>query len=197
MDKIAIFASGSGTNAENIIFFFRKKRPQVTLIVTDNPEAGVIKRAARSEVESLVMSRKEINEGLELVEELKCRGITLIVLAGFLGRIGKPLLDAFPQCILNIHPALLPKYGGKGMYGLRVHRAVLDAAETTSGITVHIIDAQYDEGKTLCQATCPVYPQKDTPESLAARIHRLEYIYFPVVIEEYIGRLNAPGERSF
>lgn len=188
--RIAIFASGNGTNAENISRYFQHHDAKVVLIVTDNPRAGVIQRAKDLEIECLVVERATIAQGQKMVRELRQRGISLIVLAGFLGRIGSNLINAYPHRILNIHPALLPKFGGKGMYGDRVHQAVLDAGETQSGITIHLIDEEYDKGTTLCQATCPVDPSRDTVATLAERIHRLEYFYYPIVIEEYIGRLK-------
>lgn len=188
--RIAIFASGNGTNAENISRYFQQHDAKVVLIVTDNPRAGVIQRAKELEIECLVVERAAIAQGQKMVRELKQRGISLIALAGFLGQVGSDLIEAYSHRILNIHPALLPKFGGKGMYGDRVHQAVLDAGETQSGITIHLIDEEYDKGTTLCQATCPVDPSRDTVATLAERIHRLEYFYYPIVIEEYIGRLK-------
>lgn len=188
--RIAIFASGNGTNAENITKHFQSRSAKVVLIVTDNHKAGVIKRAERLGIECLIVRREEITQEEGFVKELQKRSITLIVLAGYLGRVGNPLLEAFPDRILNIHPALLPKFGGKGMYGDRVHKAVLEAEEEYSGITIHLINKEYDKGTILCQCTCPVYPTVDTIDTLATRIHRLEYYYYPLVIEEYLGRLN-------
>lgn len=195
MTKIAILASGSGTNAENIFHYFRQRNIVVELIITDNATAGVITRAAKMGVECLVANRKEIGNSTAFAEQLLSRGIRFIILAGYLGQIGTPLLQMFPQRILNIHPALLPRYGGKGMYGHHVHEAVISGNDTLSGITVHIIDGEYDKGITLCQATCPVFRKathgiEDTADTLAQRIHRLEYIYYPVVIEDYITRFT-------
>lgn len=187
--RIAVFASGNGTNAENIALHFQDKKPKVHLIVTDNPSAGVIERAKRLGIEHLLMNREEITSGVKIVEELRKRSITLVVLAGYLGRVGKPLLEAFPDLILNIHPALLPKFGGKGMYGDHVHEAVLKNKEEFSGITIHVVNEEYDRGTILCQVTCPAFPEKDTVETLAQRIHRLEYFYYPIAIEEYLERL--------
>lgn len=195
-EKIAIFASGNGTNAENIIHFFMKKKSSVVLAVTDNPDAGVIKRAERQGVKCIVCRRDEITHGTDFAKRLQDAGISLIILAGYLGKIGKTLLSAYPRRILNIHPALLPKYGGKGMYGHRVHEAVLREKEDMSGITIHIIDEHYDRGEILCQAYCPVL-SNDTVERLADRIHRLEYIYYPIVIEEYIDRLSISNDLEF
>lgn len=186
--KIAIFASGNGTNAENIITYFKGRPASVELVVSDNSDAGVLDRASRCGVETLIVSRREVIEGEDLVKELQKRAIDLIVLAGYLGKIGASLLKAFPDRILNLHPALLPKYGGKGMYGDNVHEAVLGAGELESGITIHLIDEEYDKGQILCQSHCLVDPQKDTIATLAHRIHRLEYIYYPIVIEDYLDR---------
>lgn len=188
--RIAIFASGNGTNAENIAKYFATKPIKVSLIVADNPSAGVLERANKLGIETLIATRRDIAEGNSLVNELSKRGITLVVLAGFLGKVGTPLLTAFPKRVLNIHPALLPKYGGKGMYGEHVHEAVIAHNECISGITIHIVDEQYDHGETLCQVCCQVFPNNDSPETLAERIHRLEYIYYPVVIEDYIERTH-------
>lgn len=188
MRKIAIFASGSGTNAQEIILHAQQKNShyQVAVVVADNPRAGVLSRAKKLQIESVVWQR-DFLKTTDAIKELQNRNIELIVLAGYLGLIPRSLLDAFPQRILNIHPALLPLYGGKGMYGDRVHQAVLAAGDTLSGITIHIIDQEYDRGTMLCQATCPVFPH-DTPESLAQRIHRLEHRYYPIAIDEFASR---------
>lgn len=188
MPRIAIFASGSGTNAENIAHYFKDKPIKVQLIVTDNPSAGVIDRAKRLGIECLQVERREIASGSEVARALLARGITCVVLAGFLGRVGKDILAAYPKMVLNIHPALLPKYGGKGMYGDNVHEAVLRNRETASGITIHLVNEAYDEGPLLCQVSCPVAVGCDTVDTLSQRIHRLEYFYYPRVIEEYLER---------
>lgn len=184
--NIAIFASGSGTNAENIIRYFQgNKTIKVSLVVSNKPDAFVLQRAERLGVPTCILTREQFARGGEVVELLRERGIDFIVLAGFLLRVPDELLQAYPQRIVNIHPALLPKYGGKGMYGDRVHQAVVAAGERESGITIHYIDEHYDEGTTLFQATCPVEPD-DTPEQVAQKVHALEYEHYPKVIERIL-----------
>lgn len=189
MKKIAILASGEGTNAERIIRYFLEKRTaEVALVITNKAQAGVLKRAERLSVPSLVITARGFADG-EALKVLHQHNIDFIVLAGFLLKVPDAILHDYPNKIVNIHPALLPKFGGKGMYGLRVHEAVIATGEKESGITIHYIDEHYDEGNTIFQATCPVLPD-DTPESLAARIHQLEYEYFPQVIEAVIQGKN-------
>ena len=184
--NIAIFASGTGTNAANIIQYFSEKQTAVIgLIVCNNPQAGVLKIAATNNIPTLIIEKEKFFRGDAYVPELKNVGIDFIVLAGFLWKIPSPVINAYRDNIINIHPALLPKYGGKGMYGNFVHAAVLSAKEKESGITIHFVDEFYDNGKTLFQITCPVY-ENDTTETLAKRIHELEYKYFPKVIEELV-----------
>lgn len=183
MRKIAIFASGSGTNAENIIKYFADNQDiKVELVVSNNPKAGVHARANQLGVPSMTFSNEEFAEGSKIVEKLVIHEVDWIVLAGFLKKISTPFLHAFPNKIINIHPALLPKYGGKGMYGMRVHDAVVAACDTTSGITIHYVNENYDEGQIVFQASCPVLPS-DTPEDVANKVHALEYACFPQVIE--------------
>lgn len=185
MRKIAILASGEGTNAERIIRYFLEKRTaEVALVITNKAQAGVLKRTERLGVPSLVIPAGGFAEG-EALQVLRRYEIDFIVLAGFLLKVPDGILHDYPNKIVNIHPALLPKFGGKGMYGLRVHEAVIEAGEKESGITIHYIDEHYDEGNTIFQATCPVLPE-DTAETLAARVHALEYEHFPRVIEEII-----------
>ncbi|WP_455665605.1 phosphoribosylglycinamide formyltransferase [Phocaeicola sp.] len=185
MKKIAILASGEGTNAERIIrYFLEKKTVEVALVITNKPQAGVLKRADRLSVPSLVITAGGFADG-EALKVLHRHHIDFIVLAGFLLKVPDAVLHDYPNKIVNIHPALLPKFGGKGMYGARVHEAVIAAGEKESGITIHYINEQYDEGNTIFQATCPVMPD-DTPDALAARVHQLEYEHFPRVIEETI-----------
>lgn len=185
MKKIAILASGEGTNAERIIRYFLEKRTaEVALVITNKAQAGVLKRTERLSVPSLVIAAQGFADG-EALKVLHQRNIDFIVLAGFLLKVPDAILHDYPNKIVNIHPALLPKFGGKGMYGSRVHEAVIAADEKESGITIHYIDEHYDEGNTIFQATCPVL-HDDTPESLAARVHQLEYEYFPQVIEAVI-----------
>lgn len=188
--NIAIFASGSGTNAENIIRHFQgNKDVNVALVVSNKPDAYVLVRAANLNVPSLTLTREEFARGEELARLMKERGIDFIVLAGFLLRVPEALIEAYPGRIVNIHPALLPKYGGKGMYGDRVHRAVVEAGERESGITIHLIDEQYDRGTTVFQAKCPVLPG-DTPDDVAHKVHALEYAHYPEVIERLVAGLD-------
>lgn len=190
MDNIAIFASGSGSNAENIIRHFnRGNTATVKLVVCNKENAQVLERAANLGVPSVVLPREELaaENPLKLLHLLEEHNISTIILAGYLLKIPEKLTATYKERIINIHPALLPKFGGKGMYGMNVHRAVIEAGETESGITIHLVDAVYDNGKILFQATCPVIPT-DTPESLAAKIHALEKEHFPAVVEKYIKR---------
>lgn len=190
MKKIAILASGEGTNAERIIRYFSEKRTaEVALVITNKTQAGVLKRTEKLNVPSLIITAREFADG-EALKALHRYNIDFIVLAGFLLKVPDTILHDYPNKIVNIHPALLPKFGGKGMYGARVHEAVIAAGEKESGITIHYIDAHYDEGNTIFQATCPVLPD-DTPDTLAARVHQLEYKYFPQIIEAVI-----PGKSS-
>ena len=184
--SIAIFASGTGTNAANIIQYFQqKKTAKVVLIVCNNQFAGALKIAEANSIHSLIIQKEKFFKGDAYIPELKNAGIDFIVLAGFLWKIPALIINEYRDNIINIHPALLPKFGGKGMYGNFVHEAVLSAKEKESGITIHFVDEFYDNGKTIFQTTCPVY-ETDTTESLAKRIHELEYKYFPKVIEELI-----------
>lgn len=189
MKKIAILASGSGTNAEQLILFFRTHRSaRVELVLSNRPEAGVIERAGRLEVPVRTFNRQQFSESGEVLDWLKDAGIDLVVLAGFLWLVPAAIVDAFEGRIVNIHPALLPGYGGKGMYGHHVHQAVIEAGEKESGITIHHVNRVYDDGSIIFQARCPV-EQGDTPDSLAERIHALEYEHFPRVVGELADQL--------
>jgi phosphoribosylglycinamide formyltransferase-1 len=184
MIKIAVFASGNGSNAENIIRYFKDNEEiRVALIISNKANAYVHTRAKNWGVPSYTFSKDEFEKGDPILEKLREYQIDFIVLAGFLLKISDPILKAYPQRIINIHPALLPKYGGKGMYGDHVHKAVLQAGEKESGISIHYVNERYDEGDIIFQARCPVLPS-DTPEELAQRIHKLEYEYYPQVIEK-------------
>ncbi len=184
--KLAIFASGSGSNAEQIIKHFQgHPRIQVSSICTNNAKAGVISRAHKYGVPVKVLTRAQFYENNHVGRVLQNMGIDAIVLAGFLWLVPSPLIDQFPGRIINIHPALLPKYGGAGMYGMHVHRAVIEAQETESGITIHEVNEKYDEGRVVFQATCSVAPE-DTPESLVKKIHALEHQHFAKVIENWL-----------
>lgn len=184
--NIAIFASGSGSNAENIIRYFQKSgSAQVSLVLSNKSDAYVLERAHRLGVPCNVFPKEDWIAGDEILAVLQEARIDFIVLAGFLFRVPDLLLHAYPYKIINIHPALLPKYGGKGMYGDRVHQAVVAAGEKESGITIHYINEHYDEGAIIFQASCPVLPS-DTPDEVAAKVHALEYAHYPHVIESLL-----------
>ena len=190
MTRIAILASGSGSNAEEITrYFSQSEEAEVVLILTNNPSAYVLERAKRLNVPTEVFSREELMKTDKVLNILKNYDIDFIVLAGFLLLVPKNLIEAFPDRIVNIHPALLPKYGGKGMYGDRVHTAVKEAGDLESGITIHFVNDHYDEGTTIFQATCPI-TNEDTPETLARKVHALEYKYYPEVIASVISKLS-------
>jgi phosphoribosylglycinamide formyltransferase-1 len=184
--RLAIFASGSGTNAENIIRYFQNE-PQIRIscICANRPDAYVIARAKLHKVPVLVFDRDDFYHQGKVLEYLKNKKIDWIVLAGFLWLVPRNLIENYTGRIINIHPALLPKFGGKGMYGHHVHQAVIDAKEAFSGISIHYVDNEYDRGDIIFQATCPV-DSADTPETLAAKVHELEYEHFPRVIREAI-----------
>lgn len=184
--RVAIFASGAGSNAQKIMEYFEgHQKITVALVVSNKAEAGVLQIAASRNVDTLVIEKEDFFRGDGYVPLLQEKKIDFIVLAGFLWKIPPALIAAFPARMINIHPALLPKYGGKGMYGHFVHEAVIAAGEPESGITIHFVDEQYDHGGTIFQAKCPVTPA-DTPESLAKKIHTLEHENFSRVIEQTI-----------
>ncbi|MFZ2339579.1 MAG: phosphoribosylglycinamide formyltransferase [Bacteroidales bacterium] len=189
MKNIAIFASGSGTNAENIIkYFSNRTAARVCLVLSNRREACVLKRAASLNVQSAFFDRKDFYERGTVMNLLREHRIDFIVLAGFLWLVPSDILASYENRIVNIHPALLPGYGGRGMYGDRVHEAVIGAGEKESGITIHYVNSEYDEGDIIFQAVCPVF-EGDTPADVAARVHALEYKHFPVVIEELVSKL--------
>jgi phosphoribosylglycinamide formyltransferase-1 len=189
MKNIAIFASGSGTNAENIVRYFRPGTiGRVQMVLTNREDAGVIERCQALGTEVIVFNRKQFYHSNEVLELLFERDIDFIVLAGFLWLVPDYMTESFENKIINIHPALLPKYGGKGMYGMHVHRSVINAGETQSGISIHYVNRAYDEGDIIFQASC-VVEADDTPDSLAGRIHELEYAHFPLVIEQLLKEL--------
>jgi phosphoribosylglycinamide formyltransferase-1 len=188
MHRLAIFASGSGTNAENIIRYFQNKpRIKVSCICTNRADAYVTERVRPYHIPVLVFSRHDFYETGKVLDYLKENRIDWIILAGFLWLIPANLVDRYPSRIINIHPALLPKYGGKGMYGSSVHKAVIENREKQSGITIHYVNNEYDKGNIIFQASCDIL-KDDTPESLASRVHALEYEHFPRVIEEVVTR---------
>ena len=185
MKKLAIFASGEGTNAERIAHYFVDNETiEIGVILTNKENAGVIKRAEKLRLPVEIVPSQAFKEG-KVSKLMRQYEIDFIVLAGFLLRIPEELLHEYPNKIVNIHPSLLPKYGGKGMYGIHVHEAVLAAQETESGITIHYIDEHYDEGDVILQVKCPVLPT-DTPETLASRVHQLEYEHYPIVIDSLL-----------
>ena len=185
MTKIAIFASGSGTNAENLLKYFKNNQlANITLVLSNNQHARAIQRAKKHNVKTLVFSRKDLYETDYIVEILKEKA-DFIILAGFLWRIPKSLIEIFPNSIVNIHPALLPKYGGKGMYGMRVHETVKENEEKETGITIHYVNERYDEGNIIYQKKITITPEY-SPKDIAAKIHLLEYKYFPRVIENLL-----------
>jgi phosphoribosylglycinamide formyltransferase-1 len=187
MINAAIFASGEGTNAENLIrYFANDTRIKIKLIVTNRDDAGVIARAEKYRKTVHIISKDALsNYTPQIVEFLQTEKIGFIILAGFLLKVPDAIIDAFPNKIINIHPALLPKYGGKGMYGMNVHRAVIGNKEKESGITIHYVDGHYDNGDVILQAKCEVN-ETDTPESLAAKVRALELEYFPKAIDQLL-----------
>ncbi len=186
MKNIAIFASGAGSNAARIIEHFKDHNTaRIALVVCNKQGAGVLTIAKNAAVPVLMIEKSRFFDGDAYLPELKNARIDFIVLAGFLWKVPEAIVRSFPGKIVNIHPALLPKFGGKGMYGARVHEAVIAAGEKESGISIHFVNEVYDEGKTILQVACPVEPD-DTPETLAARIHQLEHKHFPLVIEKLV-----------
>ena len=190
MINIAVFASGEGTNAENLFRHFSTGTSvKIKVVVTNNENAGIIKRAEAYKKNIQIISKTALyNYTGQIVDFLQTEKVDLIVLAGFLLKIPEALIHAFPNRIVNIHPALLPKFGGKGMYGMHVHKAVIEAGEKESGITVHYVNEEYDKGEHILQAKCLI-EENETPESLAEKIHELEYTYFPKAVELAIKNL--------
>ncbi len=190
MKNIAIFASGNGSNAQRIAEYFSDSATiNICRIYTNNPSAYVIERAARLNIPLTLFDKSELSKPGKVMETLEADHTDWIVLAGFLWLIPSYLIKRFPDRIINIHPALLPKYGGKGMYGSRVHEAVIQNGEQESGISIHYVNDRYDEGQIIFQATCPL-KKDDTPSSLASRIHELEYRHYPEVIEQLVSASN-------
>lgn len=184
--KIAILASGSGSNAENIAHYLQNNNEIVIdSIYTNKADAYVIERAKKLEIPYFYFSNSDFRKGDLILEKLREREIDFVVLAGFLLKIPSSIIKSFPNRILNIHPALLPKYGGKGMYGDHVHRAVKEAGEKQSGITIHYVNEFYDEGAPVFQAQCAIKPE-DSIEEIAQKVHELEYEHFPKVIVKTI-----------
>lgn len=193
MTKIAIFASGAGSNAQKIIDHFRETASiKVSLILCNKPGAGVLQIAENEGIPSMIIDKEKFFRDDAYTDELKQAGIDFIILAGFLWKIPVALISAFPGKIVNIHPALLPQYGGKGMYGQFVHQAVIDHQEKESGITIHYVDDHYDHGDIIFQAKCPVLAS-DTADTLASRIHQLEHQHYPAVIQQL---LQSPADSN-
>lgn len=186
MINIAIFASGSGSNAQKIAEHFEASTDiKVSLILTNNPNAFVLERAEKLNIASYIFNREIFYKSSDIVDVLKSNNIDFVVLAGFMWLVPGYLVEAFPNRIVNIHPALLPKFGGKGMYGDHVHNAVKQAGEKETGITIHFVNEHYDEGNIIFQAKCQV-AENDTAQTIAEKVHALEYQHYPNVIEEVI-----------
>ncbi len=189
--KIALFASGSGTNVENIANYFNgRTSAKPVCVLCNKPDAFVLERAKRLGLDSMTFNRADFNDGQKIMEYLSKHDIDFIVLAGFLWLVPEYLINKYPGRIVNIHPALLPKFGGKGMYGMHVHEAVKQSGETETGITIHLIDGNYDKGNTVFQAKVSVEPT-DSPDDIANKVHKLEYQYYPKVIEEIAEKILA------
>ena len=188
--NLAIFASGSGSNAEKIMQHFnRHHEVNIVAVISNQEKAGVLDRAEKYNVPSHVFSTADFESGSPVLQFLKRHEVDVIVLAGFLLKISADIVTYFPNKILNIHPALLPKYGGKGMYGHFVHEAVINHQETESGISIHLVNENYDEGEVIFQAKCAIHPQMGSKQ-LAAKVQQLEHQHYPKVIEEYILKLK-------
>ncbi len=187
MVNAAIFASGEGSNAENLISHFKNDpRIKIKLVITNKDDAGVIARAEKHKKNVQIISKEALNQYTQqIIDFLRAEKIDLLILAGFLLKIPNEFIKAFPRKIINIHPSLLPKYGGKGMYGMHVHRAVIANKEKESGITVHYVDEEYDSGPVILQEKINL-AENETPESLAQKIHELEYRFFPLAVEKIL-----------
>lgn len=184
--RLAVWASGQGTNAENLIRYFKSHpRIRVALVVCNKPEAPVLAKASSLKVPTMLVGKESWRQEQDILNQLRAFQIDAMVLAGFLWRIPEYLLQAYPNRIVNVHPSLLPEFGGKGMYGERVHQAVLEAGRTESGITIHLVNDSYDEGTALATFRCPVKPN-DTAHTLAERIHTLEQAHLPPIVEQWV-----------
>lgn len=186
MKRVVIFASGSGSNAENLIkFFHNSDNASVVQVLTNNPHAKVLDRCKRLKVSALSFNRIAFTQTEDVLNILKSSNPDLIVLAGFLWKFPENILKNFPNKVINIHPALLPKFGGKGMYGMNVHEAVVNNKETETGITIHYVNENYDEGAIIFQAKCKV-EASDSAEDVATKIHKLEMEHFPKVVDDLL-----------
>ena len=191
MINIAVFASGEGTNAENLFnHFSASTKVKIKLVVTNNENSGIVTKADKYRKNLQIISKTSLNNyTTQFIDFLQTEKVDLIVLAGFLLKIPEALVKAFPNRIINIHPALLPKFGGHGMYGMNVHKAVIEAKEKHTGITVHFVNEEYDKGEIILQATCEVN-ESDTAETIAAKVHQLEYDHFPIAVQKVIDSLS-------
>jgi len=188
--KLAIFASGSGSNAENICNYFANSSDiEVVLICTNKKDAYIVKRAEKLDIPVVFISKSELNNFDDLHQKLQSAKVDTIILAGFLLKLPVIMVENYPNRIINIHPSLLPKYGGKGMYGSKVHKSVLENNETESGISIHFVNQNYDEGKIILQEKCAI-TENDTLETLTKKIHQLEHNYFPIAIEKTLKNLE-------
>jgi phosphoribosylglycinamide formyltransferase 1 len=186
MKRLAIFASGTGSNAKKIIdYFSENKEIAVALLISNRKDAGALEIAFKAGIPAINFSKEDFYNTSKVIEKLTAEKIDFIVLAGFLIKVPYTILKAYENKIINIHPALLPDFGGKGMYGLNVHKAVIESGKKESGITIHLVNEHYDEGKILFQAKCPIL-ENDTPEILAARVQELEHKYFPISVKQFI-----------
>jgi phosphoribosylglycinamide formyltransferase-1 len=186
MKRIVIFASGGGTNAENLIkFFHNRENASVIQVLTNNPHANVLDRAKKLKISALSFNRIAFTKSDDVLNIVKAAKPDLIILAGFLWKFPDAILNAFPNKVINVHPALLPKFGGKGMYGMHVHEAVVANKETETGITIHYVNEHYDEGAIIFQAKCDVTPT-DSADDVAAKIHELEMKHFPEVVNKLL-----------
>ena len=187
--KLAIFASGSGSNAENICNYFANSSDiEVVLMCTNKRDAYIVKRAEKLDIPVIFISKSELNNFDDLHKKLQSAKVDIIILAGFLLKLPPIMIEYYPNRILNIHPSLLPKYGGKGMHGNKVHKAVLENKETESGISIHFVNQNYDEGEVILQEKC-VISEDETLETLTEKIHQLEHNYFPIAIEKTLKNL--------
>ncbi|NQX85391.1 MAG: phosphoribosylglycinamide formyltransferase [Flavobacteriaceae bacterium] len=191
MKRIVIFASGSGSNAENLVHFFQDNNQiEVVQILTNNPRAKVLDRAKCLQISALSFNRTAFIKTDDVLNIVKLQRPDLIVLAGFLWKIPEAFINAFPDKIINLHPALLPKFGGKGMYGMHVHEAVVAHKETETGITIHYVNAHYDEGATIFQAKCNVSPN-DNASTVAQKIHQLEMEHLPKIVHQLLNKKTS------
>lgn len=194
--KLAIFASGRGSNAQKLVeYFWEHPLIEPVLIVTNNKNSGVLSITKEYDIRKLIIAKEDFCDNNCMLDIFREEQVGLIILAGFLWKIPEFILSDYRNRIINIHPSLLPKYGGKGMYGENVHRAVLQSGDTVSGITIHLVNEEYDQGKILFQKECPVLPN-DSPQTLAGRIHQLEHQYFAKVIEDYAKQIFSKNFSS-